>query len=271
MQITNNMKMADLIHLDYLLLQILSRFNIKLGCGDKTIGQVCRENKIDVHFFLEIVNSFHDRNYFPKKQLQGFPLSLIVDYLRNSHEHYLKVKIPYIEGLIQQLLLDSYGRNTELYELINKFFTDYRTELEEHIRREEEKTYPYVFAVEKVFRYGAGPSGADSSGEGSFGETPSGEGPVEAMGLIHKYSMEAFENEHDNVEDKLFDLKNLIIKYIPPPENTHLCHTILTELFRLESDLNDHARIEDKVLVPKVKFMEKWIHEHVLPENPSGK
>jgi len=251
MQITHQMKMADLIHLDYLLLQILSRFNIKLGCGDKTIGQVCKENKIDVHFFLEIVNSFHDRNYFPKKQLQGFPLSLIIDYLRNSHEHYLKVKIPYIEGLIQQLLLDSYGRNTELYELINKFFTDYRTELEDHINREEEKTYPYVFTVEKVFR--------------------SGQGSDEAIELIQKYSMDAFANEHDNVEDKLFDLKNLIIKYIPPPENTHLCHTILTELFRLESDLNDHARIEDKVLVPKVKFMEKWIHEHVLPENPTGK
>ena len=247
MQITDHMKMADLIHLDYLLLQILSRFNIKLGCGDKTISQVCKENRIDVHFFLEIVNSFHDKNYFPKKQLQGFPLSLIIDYLRNSHEHYLKVKLPYIEGLIQQLLLDSYGRNTELYELINRFFTEYKTELEDHIAREEEKTYPYVFAVEKVFR--------------------SRKATGDALQMIRRYSMEAFEHEHDNVEDKLFDLKNLIIKYIPPPANTHLCHTILTELFRLESDLNDHARIEEKVLVPKVKYMEKWIHDHVLSEN----
>lgn len=244
MLITHNMKMADLIHLDYMLLQIISRFNIKLGCGDKAISQLCKENAIDVNFFLEIVNSFHDRNYFPKKQLQGFPLKLIVDYLRNSHDHYLQIKIPYIEELIDQLLLDSYGGNKELFEVIYKFFTDYKIELEDHIQREEIKTYPYVFAVEKVFR----------------SKSPD----TEATGLIKKYSMENFKNEHDNVEDKLFDLKNLIIKYIPPPADANLCNTILIELFRLETDLNDHARIEDKVLVPKVKYMEKWIHENVL-------
>ncbi|MBN2482181.1 MAG: hemerythrin domain-containing protein [Bacteroidales bacterium] len=244
MQITRSMKMADMIHMNYLLLPIISRFNIKLGCGDKSIDQVCKENSIDVYFFLEIVNSFHDKNYFPKKQLQGFPLKLIVDYLRNSHEHYLHVKVPYIEDLIHQLLLDSYSGNTELSTLINKFFNDYKSELEDHINREEIKVYPYVFAIEKAFR----------------SKKPS----PDIIELTNKYSMDDFIHEHDNIEDKLFDLKNLIIKYIPPPEDIHLCNTILIELFRLEADLNDHARIEDKVLVPKVKFMEKWIYEHVL-------
>lgn len=245
MQITSNMKMADMIHMNYLLLQIISRFNIRLGCGDKTIDLVCKENNIDVGFFLEIVNSFHDKNYFPGKQLQGFPIKLIVDYLRNSHEHYLQVKIPYIEELIGQLLKHSYKGNTELSELINKFFADYKYELEDHINREELKVYPYVFAIEEVFY--------------------SKELSAERFELMKKYSMEAFENEHDNIEDKLFDMKNLIIKYIPPSDDTDLCNTILIELFRLESDLNDHARIEDKVLVPKVKYMEKWIYEHIMP------
>ena len=244
MQITPDMKLADVIHMNYLLLQIISRFNIRLGCGEKTVHQVCNENDIDINFFLEIVNSFHDKNYFPKKQLQGFPLKLIVDYLRNSHDHCLKVKIPYIEELIHQLLLYSFSDNSELSGLINKFFNDYKTELEDHINREELKVYPYVFAVEKVFR--------------------SKKSSTDTMDLIQKYSMEDFENEHDNVEDKLFDMKNLIIKYIPPPDDTNLCNTILIELFRLEADLNDHARIEDKVLVPKVKYMEKWIYEHVI-------
>ena len=45
----------------------------------------------------------------------------------------------------------------------------------------------------------------------------------------------------------------------------NLCHTVLMEMFRLETDLFDHARIEDMVLVPKVRFMEKWIEEHFTP------
>jgi len=36
-----------------------------------------------------------------------------------------------------------------------------------------------------------------------------------------------------------------------------MCQKLLTELFRLEADLEDHSRIEDKVLIPKVKLLEK--------------
>ncbi len=85
---------------------------------------------------------------------------------------------------------------------------------------------------------------------------------LEIINRIRDYSIDDFEADHDNVEDKLFDLKNILIKYLPLPVDYQLCHAILVELFKLESDLNDHARIEDKVLVPKVKFMEKWILDH---------
>ena len=44
--------------------------------------------------------------------------------------------------------------------------------------------------------------------------------------------------------------------------DSNVSQAILFELFRLEADLKDHARIEDKILVPKVKYMEKWILEH---------
>ena len=243
MQISRHIKMADMIHMNYMLLPILSRFNIKLGFGEKTVEQVLQENHIDVGFFLEIVNSFHDKRYFPGKQLRKFPLKWIVDYLRNSHDHYLQVKIPTIHDLIRKFLNNSFQDNQELADLIRQFFKDYRSEIEDHINREEEKVYPYVFAVEQAYR--------------------TGEISPENREIIGKYSMDDFEAEHDNIEDKLFDLKNLIIKYIPPANDSNLCNTILTELFRLEADLNDHARIEDKVLVPKVKYMEKWLDEHV--------
>ena len=67
MQIQADMKMAEIIHLNYHLLPIISRFGINLGFGDKSVKQICKEHSIDVNFFLEIVNSFHLKNYFPKK------------------------------------------------------------------------------------------------------------------------------------------------------------------------------------------------------------
>jgi regulator of cell morphogenesis and NO signaling len=242
MQIQSNMKMAEVIHVNYHLLQIISRFGICLGFGDKSVKQVCLDNSIDVDFFLEIVNSYNNKNYFPKRQLQGFSLRLIIEYLRKSHDFYLNTKIPQIAQLLKQLSDFAGSFTIESLQLIDKFFKEYKNELSVHIQREENKVYPYVFSVEEAF----------------LTKNPT----QEIITFIHKYSMEDYENEHDNVEDKLFDLKNIIIKYLPLPVDSNLSNAILFELFRLETDLKDHARIEDKVLVPKVKYMEKWILEH---------
>lgn len=242
MLIQSNMKMAEVIHLDYHLLPIVSRFGISLGFGDKTIEQVCRKQGVETNFFLEILNSYYNKDYFPQKHLQGFSLELIIEYLRKSHDYYLHTKIPLIEDLLRQMIDSFQGIGSETLQLINGFFVEYKNELTVHIDREEEKVYPYVFTVEAAFT----------------SQKPT----REIVRLIHAYSMEDFENEHDNVEDKLFDLKNILIKYLPLPVDLQLCHAVLVELFRLETDLKDHARIEDKVLVPKVKYMEKWLIEH---------
>jgi regulator of cell morphogenesis and NO signaling len=236
------MKMAEVIHLNYQLLPIISRFGIDLGFGDKTIEQVCRESALNVDFFLEIVNSYHNKDYFPQKHLQGFSLKLITEYLQKSHEYYLHNKIPQIEELLHRFSESDQGSHLKVFQLIDQFFNEYRKELIDHIRHEEEKVYPYVLMIETAFQ-------AKSS-------TPA------LVNRIRDYSIDHFEHEHNNVEDKLFDLKNILIKYLPFPFDTQLCHAILIELFRLESDLNDHTRIEDKVLVPRVKYMEKWILEH---------
>ena len=242
MQIQANMKMAEVIHVNYHLLPIISRFGISLGFGDKSVSQVCEEYKVDVDFFLEIVNSYHLKNYFPKKHLQGFSVGLIIDYLRKSHDYYLRTKIPQINDLLNELSAIKPDSTNQSLRLINRFFQEYKTELSTHIQREEDKVYPYIFAVEKAYTE----------------KNPH----QDIIDQIRHYSIENYEVDHDNVEDKLFDLKNLLIKYLPVPVDTNLSQAILTELFRLETDLRDHARIEDKILVPKIKFMEKWILEH---------
>lgn len=236
------MKMADVIHTNYHLLHILSRFEICLGFGDKSIRQVCNDYGIETDFFLEIINSFHHKNYFPQKHLLKFSLNLIVDYLRRSHQYYISLKIPEIADLLE-LLKNAHSPDPgKSFEWIHKFFNEYRKELEVHIQREEDKVYPYVFMVEKYFL--------------NRNSDP------DIIAKITEYSIDDFEKEHDNVEDKLLDLKNILIKYLPVPVESKLSQSVLFELYRLEADLRDHARLEDKILVPKVRFMEKWLIEN---------
>ncbi len=249
MIITKEVKMADLIHMNYFALSVLNRFGIELGFGDKSVEEVCKQNNVDLGFFLDIVNTFVDQDYFPKKHLQTFPVKLITDYLQITHNDYNDSNVPEIEELIEKMV-DSNQTQKDNIVLLKKFFNEYKEELQNHINREEEVVFPYAHAIEDAFNSNK----IDKS----------------VIELMQNYSIEVFQNEHDNIEEKLFDLKNIIIKYLPQPKDVKLCKKLLHELFSLEQDLNDHARIEEKVLVPKIREMEEIIHKRFSEETKNA-
>ncbi len=241
MQFNENTKLNDVIHHNYLLLPVLNRFDIQLGFGDKTIKDICAEQGINIYFFLEILNSFHDPDYFPQFNLRSFPLELILNYIKVSHNYYMNVKIPQIGKLIDKLTKSSDNNKNQRFMMIANFFSDYRKELQDHIEDEEKNMHPYILDIEKTYN--------------------SGEVNEEIKKQIKNSFLDRFTDDHSNIEDVLYDLKNLIIKYLPPSDDYTLSNTLLMELFRFEQDLNDHARIEDKVLIPKVRLMEKKIFD----------
>lgn len=240
MQANEKSKMASVVHTNYLLLPILKRFGIELGFGDQSIEQVCKEKNIDVHFFLDIIKIYLDENYFPKKHLAGFPSSQIISYLKKTHDYYLKEKVPKIENLIKKLVSTSRAEQQKL-KLIENFFSEYKEELVSHIQREEDVVYPYILNLDEIY---------NSSATGK--DLPKS---------VQAYSIHDFADEHDNMEEKLYDLKSILIKYLPRQEDQTLLHNLLNELFELEKDLYDHSRIEDKVLIPKIAEMEKELKE----------
>lgn len=235
-------QLAEAIHQNYLLLPIINRFDIQLGFGNKTIEQICRERHVNLSFFLEIVNSFLDKDYVPQVELQSFPLKLIIDYINRSHIYYVEFKIPQIERMIERLFYESSDENKKSFQLIKDFFNEYKAELFEHIGNEDNNVHPYILTIDNAFQ--------------------NNRISDEIKLLVKKESIDKYANDHENVEDKLYDLKNLIIKYLPPAKDYTLSNSILFELFRLERDLNDHARIEETVLVPKVQLIEKQILAH---------
>jgi len=235
MQITKYMKMAEVIHLNYLLLPVINRFGIELGFGESNVEDVCVKNNINIDFFLEIVNAFHDKDYFPAAHLQSFSVQEIIRYLKRSHHYFMGVKIPEIEKYISELFHTSDALVKKKAMALIQFFDQYKSELTLHIKREEEIVYPYVVDLSICYE------------NNKITEI--------ILDKIKAYPISAYEAEHDNIEEKLFDLKNILIKYFPNSNNT-LSTKILIELFRLEKDLKDHQLIEDKVLIPKVVELE---------------
>ncbi|MBR4789238.1 MAG: hemerythrin domain-containing protein, partial [Bacteroidales bacterium] len=71
------------------------------------------------------------------------------------------------------------------------------------------------------------------------------------------YSIDRFEENHSNIDEKLSDLKNLILKSLPDVCDDSLRVRLLNYIYALQNDLTCHTRIEDEVLVPMVRLIER--------------
>ncbi len=238
MLIHENMKMAEVVLHDHTLVPVINRFGIHLGFGDRSIAEVCDQHHLNTRFFVAILNAFHDPDYFPQGELQNFPAAWLIDYLQKAHRYFLDEKLPEIAGLMDEMAR-SYPLDETASKYMARFFSDYSVELKKHILREEEKVYPYVLQLEQAVE------NKDVN--------------ASLLRQVTDYPIAEYEAEHENVEEKLLDLKNILIKYLPEPQDDKPGYLVLRELFVLEKELNEHARIEDLILVPKVKSLEEKV------------
>ncbi|NOR88529.1 MAG: hypothetical protein GQ527_13065 [Bacteroidales bacterium] len=236
MFITKEMKMADAIHYNYLLLPVINRLGIQLGFGDQNIEQVCEQEKVDLELFLVIINAFLDHDINKTLKIQTISVDKVISYLKATHQYYIERMIPEIENRINALIQHS-DIDQKQFLLVKNFFEEYKNEFYTHIKLEEKTIYPYVVDVYNAFH--------SSKLNDSLAYR------------IKSCPIDAYAQEHSDIESKLFDLKNILIKYLPQKSDSYLRNSVLIALFKLENDLNDHSRIENMVLVPLISNMEK--------------
>ena len=243
MYITKDMKMADAIHYNYLLLPVINRLGVQLGFEDLTIEEICQEKQIDLDLFLVILNAFLDHDINKINCLQKVSIEKVIQYLKATHQYYAERMIPEVENRINALIQYS-DIDQKQFLLVKNFFEEYKGEFYTHIQLEEKTIYPYVIDV-----YNAHKTGLldDALAE-----------------QITKLPISTYAKEHSDIESKLFDLKNILIKYLPLTKDSFLRNNVLFALFKLENDLNDHSRIENMVLVPLIADMEESLMKKSL-------
>ena len=134
-----NMKMSEAIESHLALVPVVNRFGIRLGVGDDTVKAVCDAHNVDPDFFLTIVNTFINEDYFPEKKLQNFHLSQIIDYLKKTNLYYLQNQLPNIERHLHFFLHAS--DNTSL-RLLGDMFASFKEGLRRRIEADEREWVP---------------------------------------------------------------------------------------------------------------------------------
>lgn len=211
--------MSGLIQENFRILLVMSRFRIGLGFGDKTIGEVCRENGVDIPTFLEVTNLLVLDDHKP--DAVKVSIESLLGYLHVSHNYFLDFRLPGIRAELTEIL----GKPlTELTRAILRYFDEYVAEVRKHMMYEEETVFPYVRSL--------------------LAGDPPGD-----------YRIDVFSSHHDQVEARLSEFKNILIRYYPV-KSTNEINNVLFDIYNCENDLASHNAIENRLFVPAVRKLE---------------
>ena len=218
--------MIDLISDNYTMLQGLGAFGIRLGFGDKTVEEVCKEQGVDSYTFLAVVN-FIINGYAPKDSDDRIDVETILGYLRASHRFFLDFQLPSIREKLKATLCQDDSMST----LILHLYDEYAHDIQKHMRYEEKTLFPYVEALLR-------------------GEQTS------------RYNVGIFSKNHSDTTGKFQELKSIIIKYLPQDNlsNSKLTDT-LYDIYNNEEWLCNHSNVEDCIFVPAIRLLEKKVKE----------
>ena len=220
------MKMVDLIEGNPSFLLFMQHFEIDFRVDELTVSEICNKYDISETLFTSVANLYNGVRSKQDVSLSGKDILQIIEFLRNSHIYYRECKYPDIKSYILQLQKENSSKELLLLE---KFFNTYFQEVIEHLDYEDNVAFPYF--TELVTNNNIPCDG--------------------------KYSANVYHEQHSDIELKLTDLKNLLLKHINISHSLNLRRRLLTALLELEFDLYVHSMIEETILVPAGSILEK--------------
>ncbi len=220
---SENMKMADLVLGNSKLLLMFPRFGMALGFGDHSIAEVCAMNNVSTPFFLMICNVYCNDDYTPSPEdIANVDLKALINYLLESHKYYLNERLPHIEEHLDRIIK---ACNPKYGNMLHRFFEEYKNEVVDHFVYEEKNVFPYLQQLVN-------------------------------QNVKTDYKIRVFHENHTNIEDKLSDLMNILVKYLPADVFPKERIEIALDINELSADLMSHTLIEERVLIPFVESLE---------------
>lgn len=214
-------KLGDIICEHYQMLHLLSRFGISLGFGDKTVKAICSENNVDCYTFLATVNYVITGE---STDLNNIDLHSMMAFLQNAHTYYIDYCFPKLRRRLINVI--DFNDDNKLALLIISLFDEYVKGLRNHLSYEDKTVFPYVHDLLN-------------------NKVPN-----------TTYQISSFTRHHDQLDQRLMELKNVIIKYTPSNNNTNEINATLFDIFTCEADLKSHCLIEDNIFIPAIRALE---------------
>lgn len=210
-------RLCDVVRQEPSVIPVINRFGINLGVGDFSVHAVCGSHGIDEDFFLAILNTFINENYFPEKTLKSFNVDELLGYMVKANAYYSHFQLPNIERHFNLLLKSTRDENNNLGHML-RFFEGLKKDLLDRIAFDNYILFPSIA------------SGSECVSERS------------ALGLDMM------------IEDKLGDLMSMFVKHLAGLYDQNLCYGVVVAILTLEKDIRQNNRIRRYILLPLASF-----------------
>lgn len=220
--------MSEIIHDDYRLLQVISRFGLSLGFGEQSVAQACKAARVDTSTFLAVMNYIvSGEQHSVDAAVEQVSVPDLMRYLQRSHAYFIDFRLPAIRRKLIEAI-DCSARNQIAF-LILKFFDEFADEVRRHMAYEDEHIHTYVQQL-------------------LDGRMPTS---TSYAALAHQHH-----DNHNSLSKSGHELKSIIIKYYPSDSDTTRLADTLMDIYIMEEDLQSHCNLEDTLFAKAVHKLE---------------
>ena len=199
---------------------------------NKTLKQICVERGLDRDQVIKSFYAFDGCTRLSFKELESYPIDLLLEYLRHSHHLFIKEKLPFIIHLAKHS-----DEHLEIQKLLPEFVEDFIC----HIYEEEDSVFKYVKTLDEVVK------GRISN-------------PISALIEFRNFSL-THEFEHHQEDDEMQAIRSIIEELNP----TSLKQEVLVrEVKAFDREMLYHAEIENTIFFPKALSLETEVQEHLI-------
>ena len=219
-------------------LRVFERYGMDYCCGGgKNFEQACQEKGITTTQFLEEVNAAAQvKASQEQRDWDTTSLSELIAHILGKHHRYLHSELPRLSELLNKVVQAHGDKHPQSLLPLHKIFADMRTELEDHMWKEENILFPLIQQMERAPGAAASPGPCGKSVQG----------PVRVMMM-----------EHDSAGNALSQMRRLTSDFSVPPDGCASYQALFDGFKVLEADLHEHIHLENNILFPKALRLEQ--------------
>lgn len=203
--------------------RVFEWFGLDYCCGGgKTLSQACAEKNLDpAKVTAELSRSDMDSTKNSNNGIEGLTISQLIDDIVSNHHAFLRMELPRLAQLTNKIAGVHGGNHPNLLK-VRDIYAALRTELEMHMKEEEESLFPTLRLLNS----------------GGFTMLKN-----DATATIRK-----MEEEHADVGEKLAEIAALTEGYKLPADACETYRVTLHGLMTLEQDIHLHVHKENNIL-----------------------